>query len=201
MPVTPRDLAGLEEVSSATPKAALIGIEETLLGGSPPLDPRPATGCTLARLGRSRVHAGRVAAGERLLHEAVELATDPYEAARAHALIAEARVLAGRATDALELVALVPPAGLEALLARITGLALAQLGHADDARRELERAQEAARASGDEIELVHALDALCRVNALGSDQAGRSRERDALVRRLGVVLPTAPVAAFPPAQA
>lgn len=170
-----------------------------MLGGPPTPEPRAASGGTLARLGRARVHAGRVAEGERLLHQAVELAADPDEAALAHGLIAEARVLAGRAEEALALVALIPDSGCEALIARVSGLALAQLGRADEARAELERAQLAARSTGDEIELVHALDALCRINALGHGQTGRSRERDALVRRLGVSLPTVPIAAFPPA--
>jgi tetratricopeptide (TPR) repeat protein len=152
----------------------------------------------LAQLGRVRVLAGRWQEGERLLHEAVELAADPEEAAFAHALIAEARVMAGRSAEALELAELIPTTRRAALVHRVRGLALAQLGRRQEAEQALQAALADARATSDDLEAAQALDALCRINALGADRLALVRERDALLRRLGLPsLPLPPLAIFP----
>lgn len=86
-----------------------------------------------------------------------------------------------------------------ALLLRIRGFALAQLGKAEDADKALEASLAEGCLQDDLYDVAVALDALDKLSGLtGAGLPGRRRERDELLNRLQVVsLPTPPLAATP----
>jgi class 3 adenylate cyclase/tetratricopeptide (TPR) repeat protein len=108
----------------------------------------------------------------------------------AEALIAEAEALAGDparareiAAQKMDLVDLYRP-----LLQRASGIALARLGHRDEAEAELVRAVQSARERRAEYELAATIDALA---ALGRAAPGLLAERDEILERLRIEqLPT-----------
>lgn len=115
--------------------------------------------------------------------------------------VAETMVMAGRAEEALALVhalMLRPHRDQAAQLLRIRGIALAQLGHVQEAVAVLESALQDARHDGQELEVACVLDALGRLHALDGRQTGRHRERDAILRRHGIrSLPAPPLPPLP----
>ena len=156
---------------------------------------------------------GRVASRSQRFDEALELFERAREAftyvgAQADvdevdARTAECLVFMGRSRDALELAsATIDRTGTGgggmslALLERIRGMALAQMGERDAATRSLEVALDAARSRGSTFDVALALHALARVvlSREGSPAPGDDVEEHAILTGLGVVsLPDAPL--------
>ena len=161
---------------------------------------------TESRVADVASHLGRLLARDGCFEEARTLlaeARDLYErgGARAEVVATEARIaecllLQGDAATALELAdeALAQAEAIEgtflavAMLDRLRGSALLELGRTDDARAALSRSLEEARAKAADYEIAQTLEALV---ALGRRAGGGfeelENERDAIVARLGVV--------------
>jgi tetratricopeptide (TPR) repeat protein len=144
-------------------------------------------------LGRLAVRDGRPEEGLGLLTSAAadarRLGFD-YYAELASALLAEGEALAGSATDAVSIAdkLLAMRSGHVSLLHRARGIAFARIGDHESSGRELELAAASASERGDDYELALALDALATLRA---PQPVLERERNAILRRLGIVaLPT-----------
>ena len=160
----------------------------------------------LALLGRLEARAGRHDEALELLADALVLYRELRLSADAlwvEALVAEAHVFAGRALPALgeadRLLAVAGAGRLGPMLHRVRGLALGQLGRAEEAREALECALAHARERGGDLDVVLALDALL---ARGAGSPALRRERDAIVERLDVVrLPAAAAGAPAPTAA
>jgi tetratricopeptide (TPR) repeat protein len=144
-------------------------------------------------LGRLAVRQGRSEEGIGLLRTAAEDARRfgfDYYAELASALLAEGEALGGSATEAISIAGklLATHNGHTSLLHRAQGIAFARTGDRESAAQELELAAAAAGERGDDYELALALDALA---TLRTPQPAVERERDAILRRLGVVsMPT-----------
>jgi tetratricopeptide (TPR) repeat protein len=154
-------------------------------------------GYATAGLGRTAVRAGRLEEGRGLLSDALAAFRALHvegDAALVEALLCEADAFAGRPGQALEaaeaLLAGLPDGGRPAaLLHRVRGYCLAQLGDGAAARDALEASVAEARAQGELYEIAASLDAL---HALAGDAFA---ERDELLARLDVRdLPPAPLA-------
>lgn len=154
-----------------------------------------------ALLGRNAVRAGRHAEGLRLLEEAVAAARSLHamsDAALLEGYLAEALAFAGEPARALDLAdRLLPGAGRSAaLLHRVRGFALSQLGRPEAARAALEASLSEARAEGSDYEAAVSLQALAALpGGPGRMGPGSTPDRgDVLLRRLQVaVLPSPPL--------
>lgn len=140
-------------------------------------------------LGRLAVRDGRPEEGLGLLRLAAADARRygfDYYAELASALLAEGEAVAGSASDAASIAdkLLAMRNGHGSLLHRARGIAFARIGDNEAAGRELELAAASASERGDDYELALAIDALA---ALRPPQPVLERERDAILRRLGVV--------------
>jgi class 3 adenylate cyclase/tetratricopeptide (TPR) repeat protein len=161
-------------------------------------------------LGRLLSRAGRFEEAHALLVEAREEYAregEQRELFRTDARIAECLMLDGDSEAALALASAVLERGrsleggfdVVAMLDRVRGCALLQLGRFDDARAALDAAVEEARRRSADYELSLALDAL---GALARETRGDAEpfeeERDAIVTRLGVVrIPDIPLRTTP----
>jgi tetratricopeptide (TPR) repeat protein len=140
------------------------------------------------KIGRNTIRQGEPGAGLKLIEQA---ASDlrgfgiDVEANEADGLLAEAEALAGSAERALHIAdRLLGSWDVNSpLLLRVRALALARLGDDESSKHQLELAA-AARERGELYELALALDALERVDGSSPD---RERERDAILKQLGVL--------------
>jgi tetratricopeptide (TPR) repeat protein len=151
-------------------------------------------------------HLGRLAARRGQFEEAhamFDLAREAFAAAREHADVlvtdlrrADCLLLDGRGGDALDAVdaiaarpAATAAAGvLEPILLRVRGWALVETGRRDEGRAELERALDAGRRLSADAEVALTLQALERLaREDGDDASPFARDREAIVRRLGIL--------------
>jgi tetratricopeptide (TPR) repeat protein len=140
-------------------------------------------------LGRLAVRAGRAEAGVALLNvtaATMRRAGVGYYADLAAAMGAEGEAVSGAAELGLQLAEELLAAGSTyvALLRRACGIALLRMGALVAARRELELAVVNARERSEAYEVALALDGLARIAPL---DPRRQAERDAILKRLGVV--------------
>ncbi|MEZ0233840.1 MAG: tetratricopeptide repeat protein, partial [Actinomycetota bacterium] len=151
---------------------------------------------------------GRIAARTRRFDEALEMLDEALamfrdvgaeeEVVDVVARTAECRVLMGDSSTALALAdeAHTRMQGTEAaalagaLLDRIRGYALLQLGDAGEARLAIDRSLAEARAQGLDHEVAYALDALIRLSDVerAPPPEGATEERDAILSKLGIPL-------------
>jgi class 3 adenylate cyclase/tetratricopeptide (TPR) repeat protein len=163
-----------------------------------------------AQLGRIAVREGRHDQGRRELQDALarfRRLRVQGDASWVEALLLEAAAFSGLAVEALEEAdrlllehgRSVQGGRTRALLLRIRGFALAQLGRPEVADEALEASLAEGRLQDDLYDIAVALDAIDKLS--GRTRAAlpeRTRERDALLERLRVVsLPTPPLAAPP----
>jgi class 3 adenylate cyclase/tetratricopeptide (TPR) repeat protein len=163
-----------------------------------------------AQLGRIAVREGRRDEGRRELQDALatfrrlRVAGDAWWV---EALLLEAAAYSGRAVETLEKAdRLLLKCGrsvhggrIVALLLRVRGFALAQLGRAEDADETLEASLAEGRLQDDLYDVAVALDAIDKLSGrITASLPERRHERDSLLKRLQVVsLPTPPLAAPP----
>ncbi len=142
-----------------------------------------------ALLGRLAARAGRHEEARELLGGAVQRFTDlqaPSDAALAAAYLAEAELLAGDAAAALERadVSAGDGSASRALLLRVRGCALRDIGRAEDGAQALEAALAEARDQDDRYETAVTLNALL---AMGRGGEPAREERDRLLAALDIV--------------
>jgi class 3 adenylate cyclase/tetratricopeptide (TPR) repeat protein len=169
---------------------------------------------SVSNLGRVAARAGRLDEALDLLRRALVAFQEIRAGSFVHeakARLAERAVLAGEPTEALReadetLRALTEaPAGgtLLALIHRIRGCALLQLGDLDGAEQCLEESVRVARESKSSYELAVSLDATARLrHSMGVDGGSAAGEAATIFKRLGVVsipeIPLPPVESPPP---
>ncbi len=154
-------------------------------------------------LGRLAIRRGECGAGLPILESASEalraFSMGAY-ADFAHALIAEGEALGGDPRRGLE----IARADLEScdrqrpLLQRAAGIALARLGEADAAQRELAEALDCARERRSGYDVAATIDALA---LMGCADADLVRERDEIMEALKIVRLPAPAPGLAPADA
>jgi class 3 adenylate cyclase/tetratricopeptide (TPR) repeat protein len=161
-----------------------------------------------ALLGRTAVRAGRHAEGLELLEDALarfRRLRAGSDALLVRAYVAEALAFGRRPQRALQAAdRLLPDAGRSAALVhRVRGFALAQLGDGDGAERALRASVDAARAQDSHYELAVSMDALLALRTGSGRGAGATAgaRRDALLARLDVVALPAPPLQLTPAAA
>jgi class 3 adenylate cyclase/tetratricopeptide (TPR) repeat protein len=182
-----RRLRRAHRISSSTGDCEGMAFAKMLLGRLAVRDDRPTEGVELLETAAAEMRQFRI----------------DYYAVVAKALLAEAEALGGSPERAVEIADQLLESGQTqvALLRRVRGIALGRLGERELATHELEVAVGAARARGEDFEVLLALDALAAFGALESQ---RLSERQTIRRRLGVVrLPviTSPSRGAPEQQA
>ena len=152
----------------------------------------------IMQLGRVAAQLGSDAEALTLLGRAVELddaADGPLSGIEARGVLAEAHILAGRASEGLAMVVAArtraasildgTPAG--ALLDRVEATALAATGQRAGLAERIDRALPGARAAGTYFDLVALLVLRCALSDDDQSGAELARERDRLLDQLGIV--------------
>jgi class 3 adenylate cyclase/tetratricopeptide (TPR) repeat protein len=165
-----RRLRRAHRISSSTGDREGMAFAKMLLGRLAVRDDRPIEGIELLEAAAADMQQFHI----------------DYYAGVAKALLAEAEALGGSPERAVEIADQLLESGNSqvALLRRVRGIALGRLRDREFASHELELAVHAARARGEDYEVVLALDALA---AFGALESHRLRERQTILQRLGVV--------------
>ena len=152
-------------------------------------------GAALSNLGRAAARDGRFDDAHARFAEALaifeELGSERFKV-EAKARLGECLVFEGRSDEALAVVAecrdlarKTPVGGLEALLERVSGLALAQIGKPAEASERLSEGLRLAREMKAEFEIALTMRAMAAVRFDDADRL--QAESDAILERLGVV--------------